>query len=437
MMTDLALPQALHTSYAQLQKPARILVAFSGGADSLALLHALHRLQETEDFELLAVHINHGLRKSAVRDAAFAAKFAASLKIPFYLQEVTVSRQGNLEANAREARYQACMDVLSQSNADILALAHHADDQAETLLMHLMSGSGLAGLCGMAQWSTPYWRPLLGISKEDILRYLDAYQLTWVNDESNQDLSFTRNYLRTQVMPLLESRSPGVSLRMARTVSILQAEQETLEQMAASWLRLHAKLEPPFCFLMKAPFLAQDVALQRRLLRRVCSSLGIPLNFEQTEGLRQFVISGKLGAYTLPCAAKANLSKDRLHILPDAVESLAVRWQHAQIVPASSGLGDGRKTQAVDALALTGAQMRQAQLGDVISPLGMQGTQPLRKYLSAKGVDLPFRPFYPVLAKGNEVLWVPGYGISSKAAITDATSQRVMLQFVGKLPDEI
>lgn len=413
------------------------MAAYSGGADSSALLYGLHALRQTEGFELSCVHVNHGLRPQSLEEEAHAIRTAEQLGVPIFVKRVLVTPGQNLEASARTARHMAFREAMKDANAQALALGHHADDQAETLLMRLMYGTGPEGLGGMSEYCRGLWRPLLPMRRDDLRAFLLELGVNWVEDSSNLDEHHLRNYLRHQVMPLLERRSPGFQLRVARTAALQRDEQRAWRLEEDAWLIKHASMRPPFVFLMKDALLAAGIPLQRRLLRRLCAVYHLDLEYGQLELLRAFVSSHSGGAMNLPLQAKAFLSQKRLHIIPDDVESMQVAWQEPERLPTGGDLGDGRREQVMNLDALQGAAMRCAKPGDHIKPLGMTGSQPLKKYLSAKGVDRPFRAFWPVYAIGQRVLWVPGMGIAQEAAVLGPTTARVRLRFLDALPDEI
>lgn len=427
----------LAASWEAIGKPGKILVAFSAGADSAALLAALAELKEKLGFRLLACHVNHGLRPASEMEERQAVKYAQALGVSLEVQKVEVSREGNLEDAARRARYQALNETKIRHDADCIVLGHHAGDQAETMLMHLISGCGPEGLSGMREWSPPYWRPLLQTPKGSLIDFLRDRGLAWVEDESNADTQYTRNFLRHKVMPLLEEAHPSAQVQMARAASLLASENEAWGRMTSGWLRQNSKEEPPFHFILLAPFQSLHPAFQRRILREACGRNGISFNYEQTKALRVFALSRSIGTYNLPDRATACKSADRLHILPDAVKLTMFPWPQPGIEEAGKGYKPDRHSQVVDAEGIAGAVMRRPLPGDEIQPLGTPGSQPIRKYLSARKVDRPFRPYWPVYARGSEVLWVPGYGVSEAAAVKAGTNTKIKLVFKGKLPDEI
>lgn len=412
-------------------------MAFSAGADSAALLVALHELQARFGYRLVACHINHGLRTASQHEERQAISFCNKLGISLETRNVLVKQSGNIEENARLARYKMLMEAANEQNADCIALGHHAGDQAETMLMHLLSGCGPDGLSGMREWAKPYWRPLLQTPKAVLINYLEERGLSWVEDESNSDIRYTRNFLRHKVMPLLEEVQPSAQVLMARAAHILDAENDTWERMVSDWLMLNGKDEPPFHFILLSQFKEQEPSFQRRLLRKICERRGIRLNFEQTEALRAFSSENGPQKLNLPEHASAYRSSERLHILPDAVKLTLFPWPQPGSGIAGDDFKPGRHRQVVDAKAISGASLRWQKPGDMIQPLGTKGSQPIMKYLSARKVDRPFKPYWPVYARGSEVLWVPGHGISESVAVRESTKETVELLFAGKLPDEI
>ena len=209
-----------------------LLLAFSGGVDSCVLLHVLLQAQKTLNFNLQAMHVHHGLSPNADNWADFCAKTCATYQVPLEVVKVTVEKNAGLgvEAAARQARYQS----LFQANADYILLAHHQDDQAETLLLQLLRGAGLKGLSSMAGYdaSRHLLRPLLDVSRLAIEAYAKSAQLTWIEDESNLDTQYDRNYCRHEVMPVIKIRFPAASETLARSASHIAEAASLLDELA-------------------------------------------------------------------------------------------------------------------------------------------------------------------------------------------------------------
>lgn len=250
-------------------------VAFSGGLDSTVLLHLLAGLRRSRQIPpLSAIHIQHGLQPAAAQWPAHCLAVCTALGLPLQVECVEVSRElSSLERAARLARYQAFARLLLPG--EVLLTAQHADDQAETLLFRLLRGSGLRGLTAMPGSRTlgagTLLRPLLDVSRAELQAYALKHRLGWVEDPSNADCHYARNYLRHRVMPLLEQRWPAVPAVLARTAEHLAEAQGLLEELAAQDL-LAARSDPqpawlPLPTLCLDPLRALGEARQRNALR--------------------------------------------------------------------------------------------------------------------------------------------------------------------------
>lgn len=229
------LQQAVLTALAAAGKP-RVLLALSGGLDSMVLLHLLASLRASAGFALSAAYVHHGLQTQADEWANFCQAQAAALQVDCQVCHVKLTDpQRNIEQQARTLRYQALAGLLDADTA--LLTAHHADDQLETLLLALKRGSGLAGLSGIAAQKpftgTVLLRPLLEFSRLELEQYADANQLAYVADPSNLDDNFDRNFLRQHILPLLQQRFPAISQTTARSCQLLQQSLEYQQQQLA------------------------------------------------------------------------------------------------------------------------------------------------------------------------------------------------------------
>jgi len=214
-------------------------VALSGGLDSVVLLHLFNRLQVTKpNFKLKAHHIHHGLSVNGDSWAMFCASFCEQLKIDFQLTKVVLNKQSrtSLEALARDKRYEALKANFTSS--DVLVTAHHQDDQLETVLLALKRGAGLTGLQGIRGkqgLEKGYLvRPLLYFVRGQLEDYAQQFDLTWVEDESNQDQIFDRNFIRHSLTPLLKQRWPSIGKTVARSASLCQDQQQLINEIAES-----------------------------------------------------------------------------------------------------------------------------------------------------------------------------------------------------------
>lgn len=202
----------------------RLLLAVSGGLDSICLAHYFICNKERLGIEWLGIaHVHHGLREgTADRDAAFVEAFAKAHDIPFFLKkldgETLKNAEGSLEENARDARYKALQEAAE--NCDAIVTAHHAGDQAETMYMRLRRGTTLAGLKGIQEVRGNIYRPFLNVTRADLLAYARENNLEWCEDESNSDVTFARNKVRHEFLPQLEKECPGAATQLCRIAQL-------------------------------------------------------------------------------------------------------------------------------------------------------------------------------------------------------------------------
>jgi tRNA(Ile)-lysidine synthase len=207
-----------------------VVVGLSGGADSVALLDALASLRRRRGFRVVAAHLDHALRAGSPEDAAFCAELCRALDVPLRVGRADVRaraarERGGLEQAARRERYAFLRRVREEEGAFAIAVAHTRDDQAETLLLRLLRGAGAAGLAGMRPRSGDVVRPLLAVSRGEVLAHLRERGLSWREDPSNADLAYRRNRVRHELIPYLEERfNPAIRASLARTASVLADE---------------------------------------------------------------------------------------------------------------------------------------------------------------------------------------------------------------------
>ncbi len=220
-------------------KPPQLLLALSGGLDSCVLLHLLGALKQSGalPFELHALHVHHGLSANADMWSHFCTEQCQQLNIPLQVVQVTVERNSGLgiEAAARQLRYEALFNYRSEAGlADYIVTAHHQDDQAETLLLQLLRGSGVKGLAAMAavDQSRRLLRPLLDVPRQTLHDYAIQHNIDWCDDESNADTQYERNFVRHDVLTMLEARAPAVKSVLARTASHLAEASDLLDSLA-------------------------------------------------------------------------------------------------------------------------------------------------------------------------------------------------------------
>jgi tRNA(Ile)-lysidine synthase len=229
---------SLNQSYKKIKS---MTVALSGGVDSVVLLHLLYELQKTHHFTLNATHVNHGLSKNADKWVKFCEKLCRDLSVPLDINYVKLPQKKSLgiEGEARRLRYEKIL----KSKSDLIVLAHHQDDQAETFLLQLIRGAGVKGLSSMAHFDDDrkLWRPLLNASRMDIEKYAKQQKLKWIEDESNLNIDFDRNFIRLKVLPILKNRFNHIIKVISRSSSHLSEAQNLLDDLAKIDLKKHLK----------------------------------------------------------------------------------------------------------------------------------------------------------------------------------------------------
>lgn len=416
----------------------RVLIALSGGADSVALAAMLCEAREALGLTLFAAHLDHDIRPESAGDAEWCRALCARLGLPFYAERIDVpalaraSGEG-LETAARKARHAFLRRQMAAVGADCIALAHHMDDEAETVLMHLCRGAGPEGIGGMAEVSGTLVRPLLNVRKRALEDYLVRRGLAWREDATNAVPDNPRNALRLHGIPALEQSYPRFTEAAARYARSARIESDYVAGQARLWMDARLSQGPYGCCLALDP--PAHPALLRRAIRALC---GPELGWEKLNDIAALaearrgkvqvngaltVERGHRGLYFLrgdaPAMPEAPLCADGKTRLPGLCE---IEARPAEAVP----VRDDPLAQVLDADTLTGAVLRTRRTGDRIRPLGC-GDRLLSDYLTDRKVDRPLRDCVPLIARGDRVLWACGLGIAEDAKLTGATRRAVAL----------
>ncbi len=250
----------------------RIVVGVSGGPDSMCLLHVLYNLREHFHFELIAAHFEHGLRPGEdEKETEFVSSFVKGLRIPFEYQRPVQdikNGQGSLEERARLARYAFLEEVRKRYNAHKIALGHNMNDQAETVIMRLLRGSGISGLKGIPPVRDGVIiRPIIGLRRDDVLYYLQKRGLQYMKDSSNADETFLRNRIRHKLIPILKQYQPNVISILSRTSEIIGMEDDFMEVRAREWVDTNVLFKEGIIGLPIHPFKGLHTALKNRVIR--------------------------------------------------------------------------------------------------------------------------------------------------------------------------
>ncbi len=407
--------------------PARLVIAYSGGLDSTVLLHALAVSRKTHGKSLLAVYVDHGLHAESGRWGDHCDSFACSLGVQFTSLAVDVMTDAGkgTEAAARKARYDVFRTLIREG--DWLLSAHHKDDQAETLLLNLMRGSGPSGLAGIGEIQ-PFglgWlvRPLLPFSQNELRNYATQHELSWIDDPSNEDRKFDRNFLRHEILPRLEKRWPGVSGRLQQSAVLASEAATMLDQLADD--DLQALADRPDRLSLDA-LRALPAERQRNVIRYVVRELGLPAPpAMQLRSIVDDLLPAREDAQPLvQCkGAEVRRYRDRVYILSE--DRSALQQNAMTVTEDGLDLGAGMGELQLDAGAAqglageiihAGLEVRFRSGGEEIKPAGQSHTRKLKKLLQDEGVVPWMRDRVPLLYSGGELVAVADLWIASCAA---------------------
>jgi tRNA(Ile)-lysidine synthase len=436
-------------------KSKRILLALSGGADSVALLHALVALRPRFNFELTATHLNHGLRGAeSDRDEVFVRDLCAHIGVPLTVERASGldQSQGNIEERARIARHQFLKATANRIGADYIALAHQGDDQAETVLMRLLRGAGVTGLGAMAAVADGgLIRPLLEVRRGAILKYLSEIGATFVEDSTNTSLRHERNRVRHRLMPLLEAKfAPGLGGRLIDLAAEMRDVDDLLGMLAGLALTECSNddgslnidrfklLHPAIAAATLRHFLAVRIGSLRRFerahfeaLRRLCMTgppngrIVLPhdwlarrvygkLIIMKGEGLKQDVAQ----SFEVPLTLEG----------VTVVEAALTVFRSAVVPRAEVRMPRDAFEAVFDVCGVrTGLSVRNFDPGDRIAPLGVDGSRKVKEVFIDSKIPAQQRRRFPVVLLDGKVAWLPGLVRSNIALMTPSTTEVVQL----------
>ncbi len=436
---------------------ALLVVGVSGGRDSIALLSLLHELKQP----LIAAVFNHRLRPEAAEEQSFTASFCRERGIPCLCGSADVAAYAaanglGIEAAARALRYGFLFKAAEENAAAAVCTAHHANDRAETLLLHLLRGAGIDGLAALRPYtlpnpfsqSIPLIRPLLGVTRSQIDAYIAAKGLPFREDRSNADTAYTRNRIRAELIPTLErDYNPAIVSALCRLAESAAADSEILAAAAeAARARVMSAALPPT--LSRAAYLAEAEGIRPRLLRLVLPE--VEAGFANLKALDDIIMSARVNE-TRPWIGgiQVVIEGDRVCFLTDSermlnnypqisdgyVLRIARHEVTSEALPALIARAKAEPMTAfLDAERVVGnLSLRSAVPGERFMPCGSHGhSQKLSDFWVNRKLPKPYRAEYPVLADDEGILWLPGFMTSERAALRKET--RTLLEVKAVLP---
>ncbi len=447
-----AVRRAIKT-YRLVQPGEGVVVAVSGGTDSVVLLHCLLRLRAEWSLTLHAAHFDHRLRETSQQDALFVEELASSWGLSATIESWggEAKRARSLQAEARRARYRFLEEVASQVGATKIALGHHRDDQAETVLLHLLRGSGLRGLRGMlALREGRFIRPLLEVGREDIEGYVKAHQLSFVEDPTNQSIRYLRNRIRWKLLPLLQREyNPAMARTLARMAAFVAEDEGYLEARAGEAFDALADFQGSGICMSLVSLRGLAPAIRRRILDRAIRSVapGAYLTAAHLGAVERLTAPGGQSAVALPHGQKAWRSGGFLYLgrregerrspvreelsVPGEVviREWGIRVEAAILPRAMADVPGSDPDRAyIDWKQVSPPlEVRSWRPGDRFRPLGLQGHKKLQDLFVDAKIPREERGRVPVVSDQRGVLWVAGFRIDERGRVGRATEQVLFL----------
>lgn len=419
-----------------------VTVAFSGGADSAALLVLLDAVRTELGITLQAAHLNHRLRGAeSHRDEAFVRTFCAARNIPLICETADIaaiakdSGEG-IEAAARRVRYDFLHRV---ANGGKIATAHNADDNAETVLLNLVRGSGIRGLCGIPPVNGPIIRPLIGVDSNTIRAFCEENRIPYVVDSTNLQTDYRRNKLRHQVIPVLKEMNPALCETITRQSRLLRQDADCLDGFSAAHIADDT--------LDAEKLRTLSPAIRSRVIRNFAGHRGVTLDHHHTDVLMELIEAGA-GRRELPGGYTAKLLKGRLSIGKNAATpAFEIDFSNlsAQVTGRRISAKTVQKAKIHNLLFKNvldydtignNLTLRGRRPGDAFTPAGRGCRKTLHKLFNECGIPADLRDRVLILADDAGILWVEGFGPDERAAVKDHTDTVLVLDISGNMEYE-
>ncbi|GGG87768.1 tRNA(Ile)-lysidine synthase [Paenibacillus radicis (ex Gao et al. 2016)] len=436
----------------------------------MALLHLLSQLADEQDLTITVAHVNHGFRKTeSAAEAELVEQYAAKLGLAFEMTELDmpayIEETGmNPSAASRERRYAYLVETAERRGAAAIALAHHGDDQAETVMMRLLRGTGLTGLSGMAvkrrEKNVQLIRPLLRMNKSDLMKYCSEHEVPYCVDSSNNERYYFRNVIRLDVLPYLTQFNPQLSPSLRRLADVAGAEDEWMEQQAEERFAKLVTSSPGECKVRGSDLTSLPVALQRRLIKLILNYLSnntVSAAFEHIEAMRLAARTDAPSTWRFDAGAgircmreydvlrwirtasfasgQTEKNGDYAHELDPSAESWQVSEGGLTLVAWREGLGGHAKAKGRNEACFDVEKVvfplvvRNRRPGDRISVLGLNGSKKVQDMFVDEKIAPSIREKYPLLydAEGR-LLWIPGIRRSGHALVDEATTELLFIR---------
>lgn len=435
-----------------IEKGDRIVVGVSGGPDSLCLLSLLNSLKDKYELRLIVVHINHSLREEADFEENYVKEIATKLNLNFFSKKVDINmlskeRKCSTEEVARNVRYEFFREVLEKTNSNKIAVAHNKNDNAETVLMNIIRGSGNTGVSGIDNKNNDIIRPLICISRNEIEKYCEEKSLTTMIDKTNFETVYTRNKVRNLVIPMLKEINPDIIESLNRFSEIVRDEEEFIEEYAEEIYNKIVIHNEDELYIEKDEFFKLKVGLKRRILRMAIYEFNKSLKDVSFKTVNNAIDeiehsqNGNIikivpGVKIFVQYNKLKFIKEKIEIedyiyelnIPGRVYLKEInKWITVEVKNAEDvGITEKNPNIHFFDIAKTGKKLyvRNRKNGDYFYPTGMEGKKKLKDFFS--DLKLEKRDEIPIVTNGEEIVWVVGLR-SSKKFLKDKSTKEVII----------
>lgn len=413
-----------------------VLAAVSGGPDSLALLLFLASVRDKEGFRLGCCCVNHHIREEAAAEADMVRQICEELSVPCTVRDVDVpavreAEGGSLETVARDLRYEALYDVMKKEGYHHLAVAHHKNDQAETVLYRLIRGSGSRGLSGMHAVRGVVIRPFLSVTRQDIMDYLADFPYTPCHDATNDIPDGMRNIIRLKLLPRLETYNPNIVTSLCRTAESCGIDDDYLNQTAGAFYKKYVIGNNESCELSRTEFSALHPAIAARVVRKISETVAAAVpDFEGTERICRLISGGDTGNKTSAAGLLVTISYDKAKFTKGSTRQPACHkkktWKLTQRIMDTKPQALSKNEYLLDADKVGDITLRHRREGDRFAPFGMEGIKLLSRVMQSLRIPPDERDSWPLAADDRHVYWI-GLLRGSRYGRADAETKRFLL----------
>lgn len=436
-----------------------VITGVSGGPDSMALLHILKELDSQMGFRLIAAHLNHQLRAEADEEEDFVREYCRKWQVPFFSRKLDIKKlaageKKSLEETGRDCRYQFFNELIAELGADYIATAHHQDDVAETVLLHLLRGSGIKGLRGIMPVNGKIIRPLLCVSKKRINEYLETNCISYCTDRSNFDSAYTRNRIRHRLIPDLKADyNPRIVESLNQLADIAREENEALEKETdCLWEKIVLKKKEDSIILDRGVLLNLYPAYQRRVILKTLAELKGEPGWNMLDVNLIMELAGKEGSgknIHLKKGIRVSISYGQL--IFDTRPKKDIFFSYIVQVPGQININETGERYSFDIVPKAQYKpepgdiyldydkldqdlfLRSRRAGDIFNPVGLGGRKKIKDFFIDLKIPVTKRNNIPLLASEKQIYAVLGLRLSADVLVNAQTRRILVIKKEGEV----